>query len=151
MVTINANTDALSAFARKLRRAYPEVDKALKEKVRDAGKLVAGDAKARYGAWSTSIPPTVKSSARANVVTVKAGKAKPPSAHQKKPFSLAVAYDRPSGFRHRVFGDPNVWRPQTGAPKRSLREALDAQSEPAKKLVVAAVLEAIDRVVGGEA
>ncbi len=138
MPTINANTDAISIFARKLKKAYPESARALRSSIRAAGKLVADDAKVRAADFSTSIPGSIRSSASSNTATIKAGNAKTP---------LAALYERPGGWRHPVFGNRNNWAAQPNAPKRFLHEALDAQTEPAKKAIADAVMAAIDEVL----
>jgi len=149
MVTINADTDALKRFSRKLRKTYPEVSKALKAEVAAAGQLVRDDARARAGEFSKKIPPTIRSRVTGTMVTVTVGTAAQP---------LGALYERTKNFRHPVMGNRNVWveqavkkdgtRGPNAGPKRSLHDAFDAQVEPAKERIL---LDAIDKVIGGEA
>lgn len=151
MVTINVDADPIRLFANKLRRAQPEVAKALRAQVAAAARMVRDDARKRAGEFSKKIPPTIRSSATGNVATVKVGtKAQP----------LGALYERKKNFRHPVGGNTNVWVDQgvkkdgtkgpNAGPKRSVHDSLDELHDAAVKVITDGVLEAIDKVIGGD-
>lgn len=101
-------------IARDMRKLTPETQKAVRPKLRQAGRLVAEDAK-RRAAWSSRIPGTirVRTSFRENRenVTVLAGDSGAPHARPYEGISV-----RGGTFRHPVYGNRDNWVAQEARP-----------------------------------
>lgn len=147
VVTINADTSAIRVFSNKLRRAYPEIAKDLRRQVKVAGDLIAADAKART--TSDQARRTIRASATGDTATVRAGS-------PRSPLPVLLEGDG-SGGTWRAPNFPPAGARGTDAFVRGghdqdrhpyLHPALRAQEKPATAIVTAAVLGAIDRVVG---
>jgi hypothetical protein len=141
MPTINADTDPIKTFARKLRKAAPETSKALKAGILEAVNEVRDDARAAAAQFSSTIPPTVRSSVSGNTGIVRAGNAKVP---------IAVLYERNAAFRHPLFGNKNAYYAQPGAPRHYLTATAAAAHDQVVETIGSAVFDAIDTVVGGD-
>ena len=94
-------TDPLAEIARDLRRLDPESRKAVRPKLREAGRMIAAEA-AVNASWSSRIPATIKvvTSFQTNRegVTVRAGGKNAPHA---RPYEGLSA--RGGTFKHPVF------------------------------------------------
>lgn len=148
MVTINADVDDMQRFAKNVRKAPPELVKALKKAYRDAGQLVLADAAART--ISKKVHATLRVNATTSQVSVAAGNAK-----SKLPTLLEGD------------GTPGTWKAPNFPPAGSqgqaafihgghkqarqpyLHPALDAQIGNVKQLLGVALYETADKVLQG--
>jgi hypothetical protein len=139
---LSMDTTAFKDFAKALRRAQPVLARGLRARLREAGELVAAEARSNLSGVSTSIPPTIKvRTSGAGVAVVAGGNGKP----------LAGLFElgnqgRSGGttFRHRVFGS-DTWVEQPMHP--FLYKALESKAEEAEALVVEALDAAIAEAV----
>jgi hypothetical protein len=124
-------------IARDMRNLPPETRKAVRPKLREAGRLVAEDAKGR-ASWSSRIPRTirVRTSFRENRenVTVLAGDSGTPHARPYEGISV-----RGGTFRHPVYGR-DVWVAQQSRP--FLFPAAEANQVQAADLISSALTDA---------
>lgn len=133
---ITVDNEPLKTLARNLNRASPDIARALRRGVADAGRMIRDDARER-ASFSAKIPATIRVSASGTTATVKAGTAAVPE---------AALWERPGGWRHPTFGH-RPWHHE--GPHQYLHPALEAQREPATRRILDAVVEAIDSVLGG--
>jgi hypothetical protein len=132
------NTDDLKLFARALRRSAPLIAKSMRSKLRDAGALVAVEAKTNVAEFSSSIPPTVKPSiSGVNVSVVAKGVLAGLFEYGNKGSSGGGT------FRHPYWG---VWpeNPKPQAMHPFLNKALASKADEASELIGTALDEAID-------
>jgi hypothetical protein len=130
--------DFATIIARDLRNLPPETQKAVRPALRQAGRLIAQDAKTR-ASWSSRIPGTIRVETSVNAnregVQVRAGG---PSAPHARPYEgLSV---RGSEFRHPVYGNREVWVAQATRP--FLFPAAQANEVQAAELVSSALTDA---------
>lgn len=130
--------------ARALRRAAPESSRQLRRKLRDAGELVAVEARAIAEKHSKKIPPTIKVRTLGATVEIVAG---------GEGIDIAGLFElgntggarralASSGgsFRHPVFGNRDVWVTQPMHPY--LTPAAVANARRLEETVVAALDDA---------
>jgi hypothetical protein len=139
-VSIVCDTKALSRLARDLRFAAPEVWKATRVQLRAAGQIVADDWKARAGAWSTTVPGSIKVrvTSGGNVKVVAGGAASPVAAP-------AENHGRAGTFRAPLFGDREHWYDHKAHPDGA--EALAAHQDEVAEAIENAVAEAVERAL----
>jgi hypothetical protein len=105
------DTKELRRLSKNLRGFKP--DKALKKTMREAGKLVAEDAKVLASEHSKSIPPTIKVRLSKTRINIVAGSEEVRLAGLyelgNKGRSKSQAANRRGQFRHPVFGNRQVW------------------------------------------
>lgn len=109
-----ADADPAEQIAEDLRKLPAETRKALRPQVREAGEVVAADARRRAG-WSTRIPGTirVRTSLREDRVGVQVMAGGPLAPHARPYENVA---SRGNTFRHPLFGDRSVWVSQEERP-----------------------------------
>lgn len=134
---ISIDTSSFSKFARDLRAVAPELKLELLREMKQAGEIVAEDARARSD-WSTRIPGSIKVSVSGDSIKVVANKKKAPNA---KPIEN---HGKDGTFRHPVFGNREVWVDQRARP--FLRPALLAHREMVVAAVKRAVAKALEKV-----
>lgn len=128
--------DEIERLIKDMGRVPDDLRKKLRPKLREAGKVVANDAKLR-ASWSKRIPRAV--SVRTSFtktrpgVSVVVNKNKAPHA---RPYEHG---GRAGSFRHPVFGDREVWVSQRARP--FLAPALEAKGDAAGRLIAEAVDE----------
>lgn len=104
-IPIEADTASLNRLARDLSAAAPEAWAACRASLREAGDIVAADARQR-ASFSTRIPGTIHTVSRLGVVKVRAGGAGAPNA------APIENEGREGVFRHPLWGS---WeRPEGG-------------------------------------
>jgi hypothetical protein len=113
-VVVVADVNPAVQIARDMRRLPDETHKALRPKLREAGEVVAADARQR-ASWSSRIPGTirVRTSFRENregVQVVAGGSVAP---HARAYENVA---NRGTTFRHPFFGNRSVWFEQKERP-----------------------------------
>lgn len=131
---ISVDASSLTKLAKDLRQAAPGISKKMNTRLRNAGKLVAADAKVR-SSYSTRIPASVKVSRSGVNVKVVAGG---PGAGDAAPIE-----NRGKGFvRHPVYGNRDVWTAQNSHPA-FLAPAFDSQQEAVVAEIAQAVTDAL--------
>ena len=117
---IGVDTRDFRNVANALRRAAPQTYKALRSDLREAGMIVAEEAKSIAGEFSEKIPPTVKVRVASTTVSVVAGGKNAPTAGLfelgNTGSSKSAAASRRGQFRHPVFGNKEVWVDQDMHP-----------------------------------
>lgn len=118
------DTSELKTLAKDLRRIAPDLARDLRTGLKRAAEPVRLDAARRAWAGSSKIPPTVRITTSGTTVKVKAGSAELAIAGL---FELGNKGNKvsPASFRHPVFGNREVWRPQKTHPY--LAQALAAR------------------------
>ncbi len=126
-ILIAVRAEGLKAFAKDIRTADRKMARRMGKRLKEAGDLVAKDAR-RRAAWSSRIPATIKVTGGSTSVSVKAGG---PTAPHAEP------YQGPSGraqFRHPVYGRRRQkWAVQVTRPY--LRAALEANASQVGEIV----------------
>jgi hypothetical protein len=109
-----ADADPSVQIARDLRALPEETRKALRPQLREAGEVVAADARNRAG-WSSRIPGTVRvrTSFRADRESVKVVAGGPVAPHARPYEGISSRGDT---FRHPFFGNRDVWFEQDERP-----------------------------------
>ncbi len=127
MILIAVRTEGLKQLAADLKVADRKAPGRLAKRLKEAGEVVAVDARQR-ASWSSRIPGTIRVTGGARSVSVFAGSDAAPH---------AAPYEGPEGnasFRHPVFGHRrNKWVTQQTRPY--LRTALDAQENKVAEIV----------------
>lgn len=128
--------DEIEHLIRDLGRVPDDLRRKLRPRLREAGRLVADDAKLR-AAWSKRIPRAIKVSTsftrtRPGVSVIVDRKTAP----HARPYEHN---GQPGTFRHPLFGDREHWYSQAARP--FLAPALAAKNEQAGRLIAAAVDE----------
>jgi hypothetical protein len=125
-------------IARDMRNLTPETRKAVRPKLRQAGQLVANDAKQR-ASWSSRIPSSirVRTSFRENRENVKVLAGDSNSPHARPYEGLGV---RGATFRHPVYGNRDNWVSQETRP--FLFPAAEANQVAAADLISSALTDA---------
>lgn len=137
-VPIYADTAALSRLSHDLIAAAPLVWAECRLALREAGEVVAADARNR-ASYSDKIPGSIKVATRGAVVKVRAGGDAAPNA--------APLENKGRGNpRHPLFGNRNYWYTNTGTPA-FLAPALDAKREVVAEMIATAVGNATDRAI----
>lgn len=128
--------DEIERLIRDMGRIPDDLRKKLRPKLREAGRVVADDAK-RRSAWSTRIPRAIRVSTSFTKtrpgVSVVVNKNKAPHA---RPYEHG---GDPGTFRHPVYGNRNVWVEQRARP--FLAPALAAKGDEAGRRIADAVDE----------
>ena len=128
--------DEVEKLIRDLNGIPPDLKRKLRPKLREAGEVVAMDAR-RRAAWSTRIPKATRVSTsftlRRPGVSVIVDRKTAPHA---RPYEHN---GQPGTFRHPLFGDREHWYSQAARP--FLAPALAAKNEQAGRLIAAAVDE----------
>ncbi len=136
---IGLDTRDFAEFARTLRKAAPELNKALRLRLRSAGEIVADEARTRILPFSSSVPPSIKVRTAGAGVSVIAGGPKAPLGGL---FELGNRGSRGGDvWKHPVFGHRAVWVEQAMHPY--LAPALEAKIPD----VEVAVNEALDLTI----
>lgn len=132
-------TDPIAEIARDLRRLEPETRRAVRPRLREAGRMVAMEA-AFKASWSSRIPGTIKvvTSFQTNRegVTVRAGG---PNAPHARPYEGLTTG---SSFRHPVHGHYETWVTQATRP------FLFPAAQSTEPSVTAFMREVLDDVTG---
>ena len=134
---IQIDTSELKDLARGLKAINPIFYRKLNERLKEAGKLVAEEAKVN-ASWSTKIPRTIHVSASMSSVSVTAGGKRAPGA---RPLEHE---GRQGNFRHPVFGHRNVWVDQPARP--FIIPALEKNRYKVLELIKLAVNETFDEI-----
>jgi hypothetical protein len=128
--------DEIERLIRDMGRVPDDLRKRLRPKLREAGRIVADDAKLR-SSWSTRIPRAIRVATSFTKtrpgVSVIVNKNKAPHA---RPFEHG---GDPGTFRHPVFGNREVWVSQRARP--FLEPALEAKGDEAGRRITEAVDE----------
>lgn len=140
-MSITANTDQLSKLAKKLVRQLPaDVKKALQKSIKQAGQVVADDAKERaseIGHGSGKIPGTIRVGANGATAVIRAGNARVPEA------ALMEGNGTPGAWRHPLFGNKKHWYTEERHPY--LYPALLAKQDEAGQMLRDSVVDAINQ------
>jgi hypothetical protein len=129
------DVDPAVQIARDLRALPQETRKAVRPLLRQAGELVAQEARG-LASWSTRIPASVRvrTSFRENREGVKVVAGGPAAPHARPYEGLSSRGDT---FRHPVFGNTDVWVSQETRP--FIFPAAEAKSEEVTGLIRAAL------------
>lgn len=122
----------LREAARDLKAAGTKLPRQLGKRLKQAGELVAVDARQR-ASWSTRIPGSIRVTGGATSVSIKAGGPKAPHA---APYEGAAGQ---ATFRHPVYGNRHAWRTQATRPY--LRPAGDAKADACAELIAQALTD----------
>lgn len=129
--------DEIERLIHDMGRIPDDLRKKLRKPLREAGRIVADDAKLR-SSFSTRIPRAIRVStsftARRPGVSVVVDRKKAPHG---RPYEHG---GNPGTFRHPVFGNREVWVPQAARP--FLEPALEAKGDEAGRRITDAVDEA---------
>jgi hypothetical protein len=112
---VGLDTRDFARFAKALRRASPEIRRALVLRLRTAGEIVAEEARAYIEGSSRSIPPTIKVRVSAATVAVVAGGKDNAIAGLLELGNKGNRGAPGATFRHPVFGGP-AWVQQSTHP-----------------------------------
>jgi hypothetical protein len=141
---VGVDTTEFAAFARALRKAEPKLAAGVRVKLREAGDIVARDARDNVDGASAKVADSIRVRVSAATVSVVAGGSGVPMAGL---LELGNAGDVGAGkFRHPVFGNTDVWVDQPMHPY--LGPAMETGSEAAAQAAIDALDEAIAIVVG---
>lgn len=124
--SVGVQMTGLKAFTRDLRKANKALPKKLQAQMKQAGDVVADDARSR-ASWSSRIPGSIRTGASAKGAYIKAGGAAAPH---------AAAYETAGQFRHPVFGR-DTWVEEQGRP--FMVPALEARESDIEAAAVAAL------------
>lgn len=128
--------DPTATIIADLRRLSRETRKEVRPKLKEAGEIIAADARSR-ASWSSRIPRTVRVRvsfrAGGEGVTVAAGGARAPHA---RPYEGTTQ----NPFRHPVYGNREVWVAQPARP--FLNPAAAAKADEAGRAIEQALAEA---------
>lgn len=147
------DTSDFRVVATALRRAGGETPKRLRTGLRTAGEIVATEARAIVGAYSESVPPTIKVRVTSTTVSVVAGGNGVPMGGLLEEGNAAGSHTGPT-FKHPVFapkdshGDQSVkWVDQ---PMHPYLLPAAARKEPEFEVAITACLdEAVKTIVFG--
>lgn len=132
--SISVDTSDFKNFARDLRAADPALAASLRKKLKEAGDIVAVDARAR-ASFSKQIAPTIRTSVRVTSVSVSA------RGVLADLMELGNKGGSVGAFRHPVFGNKNVWVSQSMHPY--LQPAVDAKGDEACERIFDALDDAV--------
>ena len=132
-IGIYVDTSQLTKLARNLRLAAPQVWAAARVELREAGEIIAADARGR-ASFSTKVPQSIRVIQRAGNVRVRAGG---PSA----PNAVALESHGKGHPRHPLFGNRKYW--YTNKTPAYLAPALEANA----KVVAVRMGETLTRAV----
>lgn len=135
---LTVDTRQIKGFATALRLAETPTYTRLRVALREAGNIVADDARAR-SSWSTRIPGSIRVRATAASVSVIAGGHAAPNAAPLEHRGM------PGTFRHPVFGHEATWATQQARP--FLAPALSANIERTTVMVMDAIDSAVREVL----
>lgn len=136
MTEIAINVAQLQKLGRNLGKIRPEIAKEFNASLKEAGELVAADARIR-AQFSSRIPGTIKVKRGGVNVRIVAGGEGKPHRGESKAFENK---GKGGSFRHPVWGHRDRWVTQTAHP--FLRPAGLENAEKAAELI----LHAVDRV-----
>ena len=141
---ISVDTRDFKGFAKACRNQAPEVYAEMRKGLREAGELVAKDARKSIEPYSTNIPATIKTrvTGSGNVAVV-AGKGLDSAGLLE--FGNKGRGSTKKTFRHPVFGDTNNWVDQPTHP--FLVPALHNNIEAAVGRITEVLDRAVSRVV----
>lgn len=127
--SFHLDAEGLRELNRDLRKANAGAAGNFRKGFKQAGEVVASEARQRAAGFSTRIPASIKTSGTQTGVTVKAGGDKAPH---------AAIYER--GGRHPVFGHRAAWIAVSG--RHYMGGALDSRIGDVQRLM----LEALDAI-----
>jgi len=135
---VTLDLSGLRDFATAVRKASPELRKALRAGLKEGGDIVADEARAR-SSWSSRIPGSIRVRTAGIRVSVVAGGAKAPDGAPYENKGL------PGQFRHPVFaqGDRASWTWVNQKARPFLRPAAEATAPEVADKVAANVLEVL--------
>jgi len=136
-IPVYADTAQLSMLARNLRLAAPQVWKAARVELREAGEIIASDARQR-ASFSTKIPGSIKVITRAGNVRVRAGGPDAPDA-------VALENHGKGHPRHPLFGNREHW--YTNNTPAFLAPALEANAKVVAVRMGETLTRAVDRAI----
>lgn len=129
--------DEIERLIHDMGRVPDDLRKRLRPKLREAGKIVAADAKLR-ASWSTRIPRAI--SVRTSFTKTRPGVSVIVD-RKKAPHGRPYEHGGgPGTFRHPVFGNREIWVSQRARP--FLEPALEAKGNEAGRRITDAVDEA---------
>lgn len=129
--------DEIERLIHDMGRIPDDLRKKLRPKLREAGRLVADDAKLR-SAWSTRIPRAI--SVRTSFTKTRPGVSVVVD-RKKAPHARPFEHGGSEGtFRHPVFGNRRIWVSQVARP--FLAPAFEARNEEAGRRITDAVDDA---------
>jgi hypothetical protein len=137
---IAVDTKQLATLTRSLRRAGPESAAATRGAIRDAGEIVAEEARVR-SSFSSRIEWSIKSRAAGGNFKVTAG-------GEAAPNAAPIENKGRGHVRHPVYGDRDVWT-EKNSPPAYLGPALDAKADEVAELVADRLAQAFTRALGG--
>lgn len=137
--------------ARQLKVARGEGQKRLRKNLKEAGEIVATEARAIASEHSEKIPRSIRVRTSGATVSIVEGGPKAPNA---APFEVGNAGDRRSlsvgslggTFRHPVFGNRQVWveQPMHPAVRPAIARKLDLMTERVADAEAQAIADALD-------
>lgn len=135
LVTIDLSE--LREFSAIIRQTSPKVYRALGDGLREAGMVIADEARARSSTFSTRIPASIRVRKVGIRVSVTAG--------DENALDAAPLENKgiEGFFRHPVFGNRDVWVNQQAHPY--LRPAAEAQGERTADKVLESIARALDQ------
>lgn len=140
---LRADTSSLRKLGSQLRKSQPAMYRATQKGLRVVGDRVAKRATTNAEAFSTRIPPTVKSRVSGlNSVIVSAGGTAAPNA---KP----IENHGKGHVRHPVFGDREAWTDKNSPPAFLLPAATADLSRDAEA-VAAALQVQVEKILHGQ-
>ena len=141
---VSIDTSSFAKFARDLRAVAPELKLELLREMKQAGEIIAEDARGRANSFQRKGPGTsriadsIKVSVSGDAIKVVANKKKAPEAR-------VIEHGGQGGkFRHPTFGDRENWVDQDAHP--FLRPAMLANREMVVAAVKRAVAKALEKV-----
>ncbi len=143
MADFTIDAKSIKQFAARCKLASPELQKAFVKSLNPAGDVIAGGVKRRASAFhrngggTTRIADSVKVRRRGTRVKVIAGGTAAPEA------APINNLGKGGTFRHPVFGNYDVWRPQAAHP---FMEPDAAETAEAGVLIAEAVLTAFKEI-----
>lgn len=132
---ITIDTSSFTRFARDIRKCSTLVSKNLKAELKQAGEIVAIQARLN-ASFSTRIPATIKVRSAGGVIRVIAGGQSAPHKGEAEAFEHKGV---PGTFRHPVYGNKKKWVNQRAHPylrtaaETHRKAALDAAERAVQK------------------
>jgi hypothetical protein len=149
---ISVDTSSFSTLADQFHQAATDISDATDDGVADAGELIAARAREK-SAWSSKIPPTIRSEVRGSIATISAGSENVPQARW---FEQGRTDKHSPPWKHPVFpkkGSPRkswTWAKMTRPFRPFLYPALLAATDEATDTVTDAIMAAVDAAVVSE-
>lgn len=153
--SVSVDTTEFRAFAKALRKVAPDVNVAMRKRLRSAGEIVATEARSR-ASFSKTIPPTIKVRVASTTVSVIAGNASVPIAGLMERGNAGSRGK--DTFRHPLWGswewNGGPTKAKSGDPRVQtmhpfLRPALVARETAAVAVIFGALDEAIASISTG--